>query len=323
MSADADLLADRRTLRRRLTLWRMLALAGAVVAIGTIGYFASGRTSLTTGKDHVARIEIKGVITGDKRTLDMIKAVKDAKNVSAVLVRIESPGGTVTGSEALHESLRALSAAKPTVAVIDGAAASGGYIAALGTERIFARQTSLVGSIGVLFQYPNVGKLMETLGVKLEEIKSSPLKAAPNAFEPASPEARAALQAVVNDNYDWFKRMVRDRRKMNDAELNAVADGKVHSGTRAAALKLIDQVGGESEARAWLASEKKISADLTIRDWRRKSETDRLGLWSASETLARAAGLDTLATIIARAAVMPEGLQLDGALALWQPPVER
>ena len=320
MSANADLLADRRALRRRLTLWRLLAMAGAIAALAAVGYLAGGRDFVGKGKEHVARIEITGVITGDKRTLEMIKSVKDAKNVSAVLVRIESPGGTVTGSEALYEALRALSAAKPTVAVIDGAAASGGYIAAMGTERIFARQTSLVGSIGVLFQYPNVGKLLDNLGVKVEEIKSAPLKAAPNAFEPSSPEARAALQAVVDDNYDWFKQMVRDRRRMNDAELKAVVDGKVHSGTRAATLKLIDQVGGESEARAWLASEKKISGDLTTRDWRRKSETDRLGLWSASEALARAAGLSTIASIIARAAVMPEGLQLDGPMALWQPP---
>lgn len=323
MSADADLLADRRALRRRLTLWRLLALAGGIAAIGVMGYLAGGRDLVGTGKNHVARIEITGIITGDKRTLDMIKSVKDAKNVSAVLVRIESPGGTVTGSEALYESLRALSAAKPTVAVVDGAAASGAYIAAMGTERIFARQTSLVGSIGVLFQYPNVGKLMESWGIKVEEIKSSPLKAAPSAFEPASPEARAALQTVVDDNYNWFKRMVRDRRRMNDAELAAVADGKVHSGTRAAVLKLIDQVGGEAEARAWLASEKKISADLVTRDWRRKSETDRLGLWSVGEALARVAGFETLAVLIARAAIMPEGLQLDGALALWQPPLDR
>jgi protease-4 len=322
MSSDADLLADRRSLRRKLTLWRLLALVGVLGAVGIAGLAWSGRTPGSLSRAHIARVTISGFISGDRRTLDLIKSLETSR-ASAVLVKIDSPGGTTTGSEAIHDALRRLAARKPTVAVVDGLAASGGYIAALGSDHIVARQTSLVGSIGVLFQFPNVGRLLDTIGVKLEEIKSSPLKAAPNGFEPTSPEARAALQRVVDDNYDWFKRLVRDRRGLADPEVAAVSDGRVHSGRQAVALKLVDELGGEPEAIAWLEREKSVARNLPVRDWRRRSESSSFGLWSAGEAMARAAGLDDLAALIARAAEQPLGLRLDAPLALWQPALEK
>ncbi|WP_332699219.1 signal peptide peptidase SppA [Bosea sp. (in: a-proteobacteria)] len=322
MSSDADLLADRRSLRRKLSLWRLLALAGVVVMAVAGALAWSGRLPGSTTQAHIARVTISGFISGDRRTLDLIKSLEDSR-ASAVMLRIDSPGGTTTGSEAVHEAVRRLAAKKPVVAVVDGLAASGGYIVALGSDRIVARQTSLVGSIGVLFQFPNLAKLMDTIGIKIEEVKSSPLKAAPNAFEPASPEAIAALRRVVEDNYDWFKRLVRDRRHLDDPELAAVSDGRVHSGRQAIGLKLVDEIGGESEAIAWLEREKGVGKSLPVRDWRRRSESSSFGMWSAGEALARAAGLESLAVLIARAAEQPVGLRLDAPLALWQPAGEK
>lgn len=322
MSSDADLLADRRSLRRKLTLWRLLAVLG-VIAVAVIGGLAwRGVGPVSASSAHIARVTISGFISGDRRTLELIKSLEDSR-AAAVLVKIDSPGGTVSGSEAIYDALRRLAAKKPMVAVVDGLAASGGYIAAVGSDRIVARQTSLVGSIGVLFQLPKVGSLMDTLGVKVEEIKSSPLKAAPNAFEPTSPEARAALQRVVDDNYDWFKRLVRERRNLADPEVAVVSDGRVHTGRQAAALKLVDEIGGEPEAIAWLEREKGVAKNLKIRDWRRRSESSSFGLWSAGEAMARAAGLETLAIVLARAAEQPLGLRLDAPLALWQPALEK
>jgi protease-4 len=238
-------------------------------------------------------------------------------------LRVDSPGGTTSGSEALHIALRQLAAKKPMVAVVDGLAASGGYIAAMGADRIVARQTSLVGSIGVLFQFPNVSQLLDTVGVKVESIKSSPLKAAPSGFEPTSPEAREALQRVVNDNYTWFKDMVRDRRHLAEGEVATASDGRVYSGRQALGLKLVDQIGGEQDAIAWLEREKSVAKDLKVRDWRRRSESSSYGLWSLAEAMARGAGLDALAATIARAADQPVGLRLDAPLALWQPAAEK
>ncbi|POR53204.1 signal peptide peptidase SppA [Bosea psychrotolerans] len=322
MSSDADLLADRRSLRRKLTLWRLFAVLGVLAAAVIAGLAWTGRTPGSLRQAHIARVTISGFISGDRRTLELIKSLENSR-ASAVLLRINSPGGTTSGSEALFDALRRLAAKKPMVSVVDGLAASGGYIAALGSDRIVARQTSLVGSIGVLFQFPNVGRLLDTVGVKLEEIKSSPLKAAPNGFEPTSPEARAALQSVVDDNYDWFKRLVRERRHLSDPEVAAVSDGRVHSGRQGAVLKLIDEIGGEPEAIAWLEREKGVAKNLAVRDWRRRSESSAYGLWSASEALARAAGFETVASLIARAAEQPIGLRLDAPLALWQPAVEK
>ena len=184
-----------------------------------------------------------------------------------MIVHIDSPGGTTAGSEQLYDSLRALQAKKPMVVVVDGLAASGAYIAALSAEHIVAHDTSLVGSIGVLFQYPNFTDVLKTIGIKVEEIKSSPLKAAPNGFEPTSPEARAAIEAIVLDSYAWFKGLVKDRRQMDDAQLAAVADGRVFTGRQGVGLKLVDSLGNEKTALAWLEKEKKVPANTPVRDY--------------------------------------------------------
>ena len=147
-----------------------------------------------------------------------------------MIVHIDSPGGTTAGSEQLFDSLSRLREKKPMVVVVDSLAASGGYITALAGDHIVAQQTSLVGSIGVLFQFPNFTDLLDKIGVKVEAIKSTPLKAAPNGFEPTSPEARAAIKSIIKDSYAWFKGLVQDRRHMSDAELAAVDDGRVFTG---------------------------------------------------------------------------------------------
>ena len=164
--------------------------------------------------------------------------------------------------------LTKLKAKKPLVVVIDGLAASGGYIAAMAADHIVAQQSSIVGSIGVIFQFPNVSELLKTVGVKIEEVKSSPLKAAPNGYEPTSPEARAAIEALVMDSYDWFKDMVRDRRKLDQAGLDKVADGRVFTGRQAMALKLVDSLGNEQAAIDWLAKDKNIDPKTPVRDYR-------------------------------------------------------
>jgi protease-4 len=206
--------------------------------------------------------------------------------------------------------------------VVDSLAASGAYITALSSDYIVAKQTSLVGSIGVLFEYPNFAELLDKVGVKVETIKSSPLKAAPNGFEPTSAEARAAIQSIILDSYAWFKGLVQDRRHLSDQELAAVADGRVFTGHQSIGLKLIDRIGDEQAARDWLAAEKKISADLPVRDYRLHSRLDDLPfLHAAAVALLNAAGLDGLARRFETFAGIGtlERLNLDGLLALWQP----
>ena len=219
MSLDSDLIVDRRKIRRKLTFWRVLAVLLAITAIAIAGVAVSpaGRSAFTTSGS-IARINIEGLIRSDQDRVEALERLEKSR-AAAVVVHINSPGGTTAGSEQLYGSLMRLKAKKPLVVVVEGLAASGGYITAIAADHIVAQQSSLVGSIGVLFQYPNFTELLKTVGVKVEEVKSSPLKAAPNGFEPTSQEARDALDALVKDSYAWFKGLVKERRGLDDAQL--------------------------------------------------------------------------------------------------------
>jgi protease-4 len=208
------------------------------------------------------------------------------------------------------------------VVVVDGLAASGGYIAALASDHIVAQSSALVGSIGVLFQYPNLSELMKTVGVKVEEIKSTPLKAAPSPFEPTSPEARAAVESIVMDSYDWFRGLVRDNRKLEGAGLAHVTDGRVFTGRQAIDLKLIDELGEEKQALAWLAKEKGVDPKTRVRNYDLEPRFRDLPFLHVAGAMAlEAVGLGPWARRIEAWGTVRaiERLNLDGLLALWHP----
>lgn len=255
MPLDADAIVDRRRMRRKLTFWRVSAIFIAVIALIAAGAVLVPGGRFASSGDSIARIKVQGLIRGNQDRVEALERLSKS-NAPAVIVHIDSPGGTTAGAEQLYESLRLLQAKKPMVVVVEGLAASGGYIAALASEYIVAQDTSLVGSIGVLFQYPNFTDVLKTIGIKMESVKSSPLKAAPNGFEPTSPEARAAIEAIVLDSYGWFKDLVKDRRRLDEAQLARVADGRVFTGRQAVGLKLVDILGNEKN-RASLAGKGK------------------------------------------------------------------
>lgn len=322
MTFEPDVIVDRRRIRRKLTFWRVSAVLAAIVAIVAVALAVSpaGRAALT-GKTAIARIKIEGLIRSNPERIEALEKLETSK-APAVIVHINSPGGTTAGSEQLYDALVRLKAKKPVVVVVEGLAASGGYIAAMGADYIIAQQTSLVGSIGVLFQYPNLSELLKTVGVKVEEIKSSPLKAAPNGFEPTSPEARAAIEMLVKDSYAWFRGMVKERRKMDDALLEKVADGRVFTGRIAMDLKLIDQIGDERTAVAWLAAQKGIPSDTPVRDYKLSPKLGDMTFLRATASVALdAIGLSEMARRMEQTGVIAaaDRLSLDGLLALWQP----
>jgi protease-4 len=318
MSVPTEYLLDRRRLRRKLGWWRAAAIAAA--GLGLLIAFSrfTGADSADKLTPHIARLSIQGVITGDKDTIDLIKKVGDSSQAKALLLTIDSPGGTTTGAEKLYEELRRLNEKKPVVTVVGTLAASGGYIAALAGDAIVARGNSLVGSIGVLFQYPNFYRLLDSMGVKVEGVKSSPLKAAPNGFEPTSEAARAAIASLVADSYTWFKELVKERRKLDDDQLARVADGRVFTARQGLPLKLVDVIGGEREAIAWLEANKQLSKGLPVREWKKKTSIERLGLVEASAGFARGLGFETLAVFLDQAVSAERSAGLDGLLAIWQ-----
>ena len=249
---DPDVIVDRRRLKRRLGFWRLVAVLLAVavaVALSVRFDLVGGR-----GKAHVARITVKGLMLPDAALLKTIEGLIKSDTVEGVIVVIDSPGGSTAAGEALYGALRRLAEKKPTVAWVGTLAASAGYMAALGTDHIVIRRSALTGSIGVLIQWPDVSELMKTLGVRYEEVKSTPMKAEPTPFKPTSPEARAMLDKAIRDTYDWFVGLVAERRGLPLERAFELADGRVVTGHQALELKLVDEIGEERAAVAWLVA---------------------------------------------------------------------
>jgi protease-4 len=264
-------------------------------------------------ENHIARVRIDGLITGDQQTLDLLDEISRSRRVQGVILRIDSPGGTTAGSEALYDSIRRLAKDKPVVAVMDTVAASGGYIAAIAAERIVARGNTITGSIGVIFSFPEVSQLLATLGIRMEEIKSGDLKAEPSPYKPVSEKARQVSQAMVQDGFEWFTGLVSERRGLPIEQVRALSDGRVYTGRQALKVKLIDEIGGEEAAVGWLIGDRKLAAGLRIVDWAPSRSTDATDFgFAVGDTLLRILGFERLQAAAERA-------QLDGLLVLWHP----
>lgn len=301
MAYDSDYLVDRRRLKRRLTLWRTLAVVAFAAAVAAaVGRFGE---SVVQG-DFIARLDIEGVIARDDRRLKTIGELGRNDRVRAVVLRIDSPGGTVTGGETLYRALIELGRRKPVVAVMDGLATSAAYMVAIGTERIYARESTLTGSIGVIMQTAEITRLLDMIGVTPHAFRSGRLKAAPNPLEPVTPEAEKAMQGLIDEMYAMFRDMVLERRDLGAAGAEAFADGRVFTGRQAVRLGLVDEIGGEDEAVAWLKAEKDLPADLEVKEIRLGRDVDRL--------------IDRLDSL-ARKTILSERLTLDGLVSVWHP----
>ena len=315
MTNRADDIIDRRRLRRKLTFWRVAALAVIGLAIAAAASFAM-RDGLGVG-DQIARVKIEGTITESEDLLKRLERIGKADHVKGVILSINSPGGTTAGGEAIYEAVRELAQKKPVVAQVGTLAASAGYMIASAADHIVARQSSIVGSIGVLVQFPDVTGLMEMVGVKLEGVKSSPLKAEPSPFTPTTEEERAMLRALVMDSYDWFVGLVEERRPLSRAEVLAVADGSIFTGRQALQRKLVDSLGGEEKAVAWLAA-RGVDEKLEVIEWKPERRGGLLSPLSAASALGALTGIDRLGADLARKAGA-DRMFLDGLLSLWHP----
>lgn len=316
----ADSITAERKNRRALSFWRVVAILALMVAF--VGIFVGNTTTstrLAQYSDHIARIRIDGLITGDQKTIRLLNKIKKSKNVKAVVIRINSPGGTTVGSEALYEAIREVAEKKPVVAVMDSVAASGGYIAALAGDYVVARGNTITGSIGVIFQWPEVHQLLSKIGVKMNTVKSGPQKAEPNMYGPLKDEVRPVLEAMVKDSFDWFVTLVAKRRKLSKPIVYRLADGRVYSGRQALKEKLIDAIGGEDVAVKWLVKNKKIAKDISITTWAAPSAAEKAGISLAIfSDFFTSIGMDSVANDVKRA--LGQGHQrLDGLLAVWQP----
>lgn len=311
---DSSMIADRRRLRRKVGFWRVVAvLLLLALALAIYGFLFADNANR---RPHVAHVTISGLITDDSELLERLAKIKDEDAVKALVVSISSPGGTTYGGERIFKAIRAIAAKKPVVSDVRTLAASAGYMIATAGDTIIAGDSSITGSIGVIFQYPQVKPLLDKIGVSLEEIKSSPLKAEPSPFHPASDEAKAMINNMIVDSYAWFVDLVADRRKLPREDVLKLADGTIFTGRQALKMKLIDQLGGDDEIRAYLAT-KNVSKDLPEIDWNKKSSTPFL-LAGAASQIFTLLGYGDLARSQDLAGILPQKLLLDGLVSVWQ-----
>ena len=317
MAFDAESIVDRRRLKRRLTAWRIAAVVLGLLLFGALllgDQSAGGPGALLP---HVARVTVSGVITDDRKMNELIDKVAKATQVKAVILDINSPGGTTTGGEAMYDAVRRLAEKKPVVAVCGTLATSAAYIVALATDRIFVYGNTITGSVGVIFQWAEVTELLHTLGIKVEEVKSGPLKAVPSPFEPADEKARALTEEMVQEAKLWFIDLVSKRRNIDATSVPGLTDGRIYSGRQAVELKLVDAIGDEKAAMSWLAKERDVPKGLKVVDWKPAEESSGWFGW-LSGALGAVFGVsaETLASLFGQ---ISSTLKLDGLVSVWHP----
>lgn len=316
MTLETETVLDRRRLRRHVSFWRALAIVGLAIALGVL-LLGQERLSELAGRRQIARIAVEGTITENRDQLKMLKKLAETDQVEAVLVFVNSPGGTTTGGEALYEGLREIAKKKPVVAQFGTVAASAGYITGLGADYIVARGNSITGSIGVIVQWPEVTELLDKLGVKVNEVKSGDLKASPSPFEPLDEAGRKVTEAMVDDGFRWFLSLVETRRGIKASDVPGLERGRIFSGREALATNLVDQIGGEAEAVRWLVDKRKVTPDLKVVDWKPEVATTwgtPLGLGQVALSLIGEGGA-RFAKFVTQDGV----LGLDGLVSVWHP----
>lgn len=319
MSLETEAVLDRRRMRRRLAFWRTAGVIAFAVVFGLLVFGGERLGEIGTPRQ-IARVAIEGTITEDRDQLTLLKKLKELSHVEAVLVFVNSPGGTTTGGESLYEALRDLATKKPVVAQFGTVAASAGYIVGLGTDHIVARGNTITGSVGVLAQWPEISALMEKLGIAFNEVKSGDLKAEPSPFKPASEEAKKVMQETIDDGFRWFVSLVETRRGIRASDVPGLLQGRIYSGRQALDDKLVDEIGGEAEAVKWLETNRGITKDLKVVNWKPQADDG----WGLSSSLSRfvvgylGQGPARLLGFLAHDDTFGR-LGLDGLVSVWQP----
>jgi protease-4 len=317
MTFETEAVLDRRRLRRRLSVWRVLAIAAGALALGFLLYSSADRAGLIEQRQ-IARVTIEGLITDDRDLLRLIKRISESKKVAGVILFVNSPGGTTVGGEALFEALRDLAKSKPLVAQFGTVATSAAYIAGLATDQIVARGNTITGSVGVIFQWPEFSQLLEKLGIRVNEIKSGPLKANPSPVQPLDEPGKAAAQQMVAESQRWFVNLVRTRRGIDTSKVVGLEEGRVFSGRDALNHKLIDQIGGEAEVVKYLEDQRSVPKGLKVVDWKVSRDSDWSLVRLATQALARATGIAALEEVAGLlGSDRLASLRLDGLVSVW------
>ncbi|ETO91329.1 MAG: signal peptide peptidase SppA, 36K type [Candidatus Xenolissoclinum pacificiensis L6] len=252
-------------LRTSLYKWKIFAVVLAVMLVITFITHKTSKSPVNVSRPIIARVHINGMIKLDEVRERILKEnIVNNNNVKAMILVINSPGGSVGGSEQLYNSIRSIAKIKPVYAVVKEMATSGAYMASIATHKIIVAPSSIVGSIGVILTSPNLSKAMEKFGVSQHRIASSEYKAQPSLYHDMSEQVQEYLQDLNYDLNDLFrKKIIESRSEFFDQEsiLN-VANGKVYTGTQAMDLKLVDLLGNEETALDLLKTEHNIDCSV-------------------------------------------------------------
>ncbi len=319
MTFETETVLDRRRLRRRVSWWRALAIIAAVAVVGVVSAKTAEKAGFTETR-HIARVSLEGFISEDRAQLKLLRDIAENKQVAGVILFVNSPGGTTTGGEALFEALRNVAKVKPVVAQFGTIATSAAYIAGLATDYVVARGNTITGSVGVIFQWAEVSQLLDKIGVKMNEVKSGPLKANPSPFQPLDEAGKATAEQMVAESQKWFVGLVASRRNIDTRSVSGLEQGRVFSGREALSHKMIDEIGGETEAVQWLVEKRNVPKGLKVVDWKPKRGSD----WNLVGASAAVIGYlfgDRLGSQLAQLLSNDHTLgtlRLDGLISVWQ-----
>ncbi|AFB31681.1 MULTISPECIES: signal peptide peptidase SppA [spotted fever group] len=272
MSITPDYLIERRQIKSRLLIWKLAAIILIAIVFLLVGKDFAPKEVLpiNSNEDYIASVLIDEIILEDEKRDKKLKKIIDDSHIKALIVNVNSPGGTVVGSEKIYNILRKISAKKPVVIVMGTMAASGGYLISLGGDYIISHNGTITGSIGVILQTAEVTELAQKLGIKFNNFKSGELKAVPNPTEKLTEAVRVTIMENIEDTYNFFLELVSERRNLPIEEVKKLADGRVYSGRQALKLKLVDAIGSEDTALKWLQEVQKINVNLLVKDYQLK-----------------------------------------------------
>lgn len=254
-----EYIIDNYLLKKRARRWKYLALS--IIIVFMIVSFVK---FLPTKTDYIGTIDIEGTLYEDKLREQVLSDLKDDDYLKALIVNINSGGGSVVGSEKIYNALKDIATKKPVIAVLGTMATSGAYLVALSADHIIAYNGTLTGSIGVIMQSPEVTELADKLGIKFNNFKSSELKASPNLFEKLTTKAKEAIMFSIDDASDYFINLVAVNRNLSSEQIKEITLGKIYTGRQALKLNLVDQIGTSKDAILWLKINKGVNIDLKI-----------------------------------------------------------
>lgn len=219
---------------------------------------ASAVSNLEGSGKKVGIVKINGPILTSDAVVSQLEKLKNRKDISAIVVRIDSPGGLVAPTQEIYEKVKSLRGVKPIISSMGSVAASGGYYIALGADTLIANPGTIVGSIGVIMNYPIATELLGKVGIKFETVKSGGLKDVGSYSREVTEADRRHLNDMVTNIHNQFIDAVNDNRSIEKSELIKLADGRVFTGLQSKDLSLVDLLGTFEDAVSLAGSLGKI-----------------------------------------------------------------